>query len=84
MTLKDDIKSGASSIRTIALHKIDDLNAILEDVCETNKPTVIKRKTGKAVVLMSIAEYRSWMETIYLSTGANGERLRESIAQLNH
>ena len=43
---------------------------------------IIKRKGGKDLVLISLAEYNSLKETTYLLTGKNREVLMKSIQEL--
>ncbi len=43
---------------------------------------IIKRKGGKDLVLISLAEYNSLKETTYLLTGKNREILMKSIQEL--
>ncbi|MBL4667883.1 MAG: type II toxin-antitoxin system prevent-host-death family antitoxin [Flavobacteriales bacterium] len=43
---------------------------------------VIKRKTGKDLVLISLSEYNSLKETTYLLTGKNRNILLNSIEEL--
>lgn len=54
------------------------------DSVEDNKETlIIKRKTGKGTVLISLDEYNSIMETIHLlKSKSNADRLYESILQM--
>jgi len=55
----------------------------LDDVCRDHEPTVITRQRGEHVVLLSLEDYNSMQETLYLLSSANNaKRLRESIAQL--
>lgn len=55
----------------------------MDDVCLHHEPTVITRQRGEHVVMMSLADYNSMVETIHLlGTTANATRLAESIAQL--
>lgn len=58
-----------------------DIDAAVED----HVPLIITRTGGKpAAVVMSLADFESWKETLYLmSTPANAQELRESIAELN-
>jgi len=54
----------------------------LKTVAEADE-TIITLDSGDAVVLMSMAEYRSWKETDYLlSNPVNRKYLLESIAEL--
>jgi antitoxin YefM len=55
----------------------------IDNVCRDHEPTVITRQRGEHVVLLSLDDYNSMQETLYLLSSANNaKRLRESIAQL--
>ena len=55
----------------------------MDKVRETNRPILIKRPDGEAVVLMSHRDFRSTEETMYLmQSPKNAARLNKSIAQL--
>lgn len=43
---------------------------------------IIKRKDNKDLVLVSLEEYNSLKETLYLFSGKNGEVLRVSINEV--
>lgn len=54
----------------------------LREVVDDMVPIVIKQRGKKKnAVLVSEDEYNSLIETAYISSGKNGERLRESMAQ---
>ena len=55
------------------------------DSVENDKETlIIKRKSGKGAVIISLEEYNSIMETLHLlSSKNNAKRLYESIDQMN-
>ena len=58
------------------------LNHIIGQVISNVEPTIICNDKGERAVLMSLDEFNSWQETLYLlSNPANAEHLRESIAQ---
>lgn len=60
-----------------------DLKKFLDDVENNQEILIIKRKSGKGAVLISLEEYNSIMETLHLlSSKANAERLYESIHQM--
>ncbi len=60
-----------------------DLKKFLDDVENNQEILIIKRKSGKGAVLISLEEYNSIMETLHLlSSKANAERLYESIQQM--
>ena len=60
-----------------------DLKKFLESVEDNNETLIIKRKTGKGTVLISLEEYNSIMETMHiLSSKKNSDRLYESIQQM--
>lgn len=60
-----------------------DLKKYLDSVEENNETLIIKRKSGKGTVLISLDEYNSIMETLHLlSSKKNADRLYESIHQM--
>ena len=60
-----------------------DLKKYLDSVEDDNETLIIKRKTGKGAVLISLDEYNSLMETMHLlSSKKNADRLYESLQQL--
>ena len=62
-----------------AKQKLDDL---IEEVMSDAEPTIICSDKGDKVVLMSLDEFNSWQETLYLlSNPANAKHLRKSIAE---
>ena len=59
------------------------LKKYLDDVEDNNETLIIKRKSGKGTVMISLDEYNSIMETVHLlSSKANADRLYESIQQM--
>jgi antitoxin YefM len=59
------------------------LKTVLDDVCQNHAPTVITRQDGEPVVMVSLADYNSMVETLYLLGNVNNVwHLTESIAQL--
>lgn len=59
------------------------LKKYLDSVENDNETLIIKRKTGKGTVLISLDEYNSLMETLHLlSSKKNADKLYESIAQM--
>ena len=60
-----------------------ELKKFLDDVENNHETLVIKRKSGKGTVMISLDEYNSIMETVHLlSSKANADRLYESIQQM--
>ncbi|HEX8541021.1 MAG TPA: type II toxin-antitoxin system prevent-host-death family antitoxin [Pseudomonas sp.] len=58
------------------------LKQTMDDVCRDHEPTVITRQRGDHVVILSLEDYNSMAETMYLlGTESNAKRLRRSIAQ---
>ena len=70
----------AKSISDFRKNIATDVEAVVED----HEPLIVTRTGGKeAVVVVSLKEYESWKETLYLmSTPANAQELRDSIAEL--
>jgi antitoxin YefM len=58
------------------------MNVYMDKVIQNRDSLIITRKNNKNVVLISVDEYNSWIETNYLlSNEANAEHLRKSIEQ---
>ena len=61
------------------------LKMYLDDVEDNNEILIVKRKSGKGTVMISLEEYNSIMETVHLlSSKANADRLYESIHQMRN
>ena len=59
------------------------LKGYLDSVEDDNETLIIKRKSGKGTVMISLDEYNSIMETMHLlSSKKNADRLYESIEQM--
>ena len=59
-----------------------DLNVYMDKVIQNQDPLIITRENNENVVLISVNEYNSLIETNYLfSNEANAKHLRKSIAQ---
>lgn len=58
------------------------LKQVMDDVCRDHEPVVITRQRGNPVVMLSLDDYNSMAETMYLlGTENNATRLRGSIAK---
>ena len=61
------------------------LKTYLDDVENNNETLIVKRKTGKGTVMISLDEYNSIMETVHLlSSKSNSNWLYESISQMKN
>lgn len=59
------------------------LKTVMDKVCKDHNPTLVTRLNGEHVVMMSLADFNSMEETMYLlSSPKNANHLMESIAQL--
>ena len=60
------------------------LKKYLDDVEDNNETLIIKRKSGKGTVMISLEEYNSIMETMHLlRSKSNADRLYDSMRQMN-
>jgi antitoxin YefM len=60
----------------------ENLEALVEQVLADAEPAILCTDKGDKVVLVSLDEFNSWKETIYLlSNPANASHLRQSIAE---
>jgi antitoxin YefM len=58
------------------------LKAIMDRVVDDCMPIAITRQRGKPVVMISLDEWNSMQETLYLMSSPNGAHLMESIANI--
>lgn len=64
-------------------HARQHLAEILDKVSRERAPVIVTRQGAENAVVMSQSEFNGWMETVHLlSSPANAEHLRRSIAQL--
>ena len=60
------------------------LTSVMDKVCVDHDPVLITRGSKNAVVMISLDDFESWEETMYLlKSPANAERLRESVARVD-
>ena len=60
------------------------LKSVMDKVVRDHTPMLVSRKNGEAVVLVSLADWNAMEETTYLlSSRANADDLKASIAELN-
>jgi antitoxin YefM len=60
----------------------ENLEQLVEQVLANAEPAILCTENGDKVVLVSLDEFNSWKETIYLlGNPANAAHLRESIAE---
>jgi antitoxin YefM len=58
------------------------LEKLIEQVIADAEPIILSTETGQEVVLLSLDEFNSWKETLYLLTNpANAAHLRKSISE---
>ena len=59
-----------------------DLKNVMDDACGNHEPILITRRKGDSVVLVSLEDYESIMESEYLlSSSANASRLLQSLKE---
>jgi len=59
------------------------LKEVMDSVVDDHAPVIVARRQGEAVVMVSLADWRSMEETLHLqSSPANAERLRAAIDEL--
>jgi antitoxin YefM len=59
-----------------------ELKTIMDDACNNHEPILITRRKGESVVLVSLEDYESIMESEYLlSSPANASRLLQSLEE---
>jgi antitoxin YefM len=55
---------------------------VVQRVLDDVTPTIVMTESGESIVMLTLDEYNAWQETLYLlSTPANAEHLRRSIAE---
>ena len=60
------------------------LDNLIGQIVADAEPAILLNDNGEKAVLMSLDEFNSWQETLYLlSNPANAEHLRNSIQEAN-
>jgi len=60
----------------------ENIDGLIQKVISNAEATIICNDRGEKAVLLSLEEFNSWNETLYLlSNPANAEHLRQSIAE---
>jgi len=60
----------------------ENINRLIEKVISDAEPTIICNDKGEKAVLLSLEEFNSWNETLYLlSNPVNAQHLRKSISE---
>ncbi len=76
------MKSAAVDVKTFSEARAN-LKSVMDQVVENHVPVIISRRKAEPVVMISLSDWNSWQETIYLNaTAANRKALDESIAEL--
>lgn len=76
---KDALNMNARTFTSVQ----ENLEHVMDRVCDDHLPLIITRQNERPVVLMSLEDYRSLEETAYLLRSPNNaKRLLESIAEL--
>jgi antitoxin YefM len=72
-----------NSMDAITTHRaIENLDGLIEKVIADMEPTILCNDQGNRAVLMSLDEFNSWQETLYLlSNPANADHLIRSIQE---
>lgn len=61
----------------------NNLKSLINDVCNNYEHLIITNKDGKNVVMMSLEEFNSIQETLYLmASSVNRDRLLKGIEQV--
>ena len=62
----------------------ENLEKLVEKVIADAEPIAFSTESGEEVVLLSLDEFTSWKETVYLLTNpANAAHLRKSLLEAN-
>ncbi|KAA3661339.1 MAG: antitoxin [Chloroflexi bacterium] len=63
-------------------HAEGNFRALVKRILDDVEPTVVTTESGESIVMLSLDEFNSWQETLYLiSKSANAEHLQKSIAE---
>jgi antitoxin YefM len=66
-----------------ALQAAKNLDALIDQIIEDAEPAILLNDKGSKAVLMSLDEFNSWQETLYLlSNPANAEHLHRSLQEV--
>jgi antitoxin YefM len=61
----------------------NNLASVLDKVNEDHMPMIVTRQNGKAAVILSLEDFKSYEETFYLmASPKNAQRLQEAIIEV--
>lgn len=61
----------------------NNLASVLDKVNDDHMPMIITRQNGKAAVILSLEDFKSYEETFYLmASPKNAQRLQEAITEV--
>ena len=74
------MKSAAIDVKTFSEARAN-LKAVMDQVVDDHRPVIISRRRAAPVVMVSLEDWNSWQETVYLnSTTANRAALDRAMA----
>lgn len=66
-------------------HAQENFQTVMTQVCEDHAPVIITRESEQAVVMMSLEDYHSIEETLYLlRSPKNAQRLYKALDELRN
>jgi antitoxin YefM len=67
------------------IHAQENFQTVMNQVCEDHAPVIITRESEQAVVMMSLEDYNSLEETLYLlRSPRNAQRLYKALDELRN
>ena len=76
----DRMRSAAINVKTFSEARAN-LKAVMDQVVDDHMPVIISRRQAAPVVMVSLEDWNSWQEAVYLnSTAANRAALDRAMA----
>ena len=69
---------------TTDVEVLNNFTARMDQVCDNHMPLIVTRERTKPVVMLSLEEYNSFVETLYLlKSPKNADRLSKALIDLD-